>query len=411
MSKTWLQHFNKNVFDINKNLRSSSQNMPPINLLEQKLPYMEGLKARQEIKSWKNYQATPLRQLDQVADELGVSRIWLKDESSRFGLGSFKALGGAYAVYYVLSKLIFEETGEKDLTSTRLRSGEFGEILENVTVVTATDGNHGKSVAWGAQQFGCKCKIYLHAEVSQMREEAIAAFDCDIIRVDGNYDDSVRHADKDAHKNGWHVVSDTSYEGYREIPSLVMQGYTTIATEIAEQISDIQPTHLFLPGGVGGIAAAVSSEFCRIWKNLRPTTIIVEPKTADCLYQSSLSGQPTISSGNLHTVMACLSAGEVSILAWEILEKTANFFVRLSDSTIGPTMKRLSFENIISGESGAATLAAFTAICSDEKAKELVKIDQDSRILLISTEGATDPQIYMKLVGKKATEIITSHQK
>ena len=130
MSKTWLQHFNKNVFDINKNLRSSSQNMPPINLLEQKLPYMEGLKARQEIKSWKNYQATPLRQLDQVADELGVSRIWLKDESSRFGLGSFKALGGAYAVYYVLSKLIFEETGEKDLTSTRLRSGEFGEILE-----------------------------------------------------------------------------------------------------------------------------------------------------------------------------------------------------------------------------------------------------------------------------------------
>ena len=411
MSKTWLQHFNKNVFDINKNLRSSSQNMPPINLLEQKLPYMEGLKARQEIKSWKNYQATPLRELDQVADELGVSRIWLKDESSRFGLGSFKALGGAYAVYYVLSKLIFEETGEKDLTSTRLRSGEFGEILENVTVVTATDGNHGKSVAWGAQQFGCKCKIYLHAEVSQMREEAIAAFDCDIIRVDGNYDDSVRHADKDAHKNGWHVVSDTSYEGYRKIPSLVMQGYTTIATEIAEQIADIQPTHLFLPGGVGGIAAAVSSEFCRIWKNLRPTTIIVEPKTADCLYQSSLSGQPTISSGNLHTVMACLSAGEVSILAWEILEKTANFFVRLSDSTIAPAMKRLSFENIISGESGAATLAAFTAICSDEKAKELVKIDQDSRILLISTEGATDPQIYMKLVGKKATEIITSHQK
>ena len=153
MSKTWLQHFNKNVFDINKNLRSSSQNMPPINLLEQKLPYMEGLKARQEIKSWKNYQATPLRQLDQVADELGVSRIWLKDESSRFGLGSFKALGGAYAVYYVLSKFIFEETGEKDLTSTRLRSGEFSEILENVTVVTATDGNHGKSVAWGAQQF------------------------------------------------------------------------------------------------------------------------------------------------------------------------------------------------------------------------------------------------------------------
>ena len=190
-----------------------------------------------------------------------------------------------------------------------------------------------------------------------------------------------------------------------------MQGYTTIATEIAEQIADIQPTHLFLPGGVGGIAAAVSSEFCRIWKNLRPTTIIVEPKTADCLYQSSLSGQPTISSGNLHTVMACLSAGEVSILAWEILEKTANFFVRLSDSTIAPAMKRLSFENIISGESGAATLAAFTAICSDKKAKELVKIDQDSRILLISTEGATDPDIYMKLVGKKATEIITSHQK
>ena len=140
--------------------------------MEQELPYMEGLKAGQEIKSWKNYQATPLRQLDQVADELGVSGIWLKDESSRFGLGSFKALGGAYAVYYVLSKLIFEETGKR-FNEHPVESGEFGEILENVTVVTATDGNHGKSVAWGAQQFGCKCKIYLHAEVSQMRRRPL----------------------------------------------------------------------------------------------------------------------------------------------------------------------------------------------------------------------------------------------
>ena len=411
MTSSWLNHFNKDVFDINLNIGASPQDAPPNSLLNTNLPFEDGLKARQEIKSWNNYHATNLWDLDELSHELGVSQVWLKDESSRFGLGSFKALGGAYAVYYVLSKLIFESTGEKDVTSTRLRSGEFGEILNNVTVVTATDGNHGKSVAWGAQQFGCKCKIYLHAEVSQMREKAISAYGCDIVRIEGNYDDSVRHADKDAQNNGWYVVSDTSYEGYREVPSVVMQGYTTIATEITEQISGLHPTHLFLPGGVGGIAAAVSSEISRIWGKLRPKTIIVEPKQADCLYQSSLSGKPSVSSGELQTVMACLSAGEVSILAWEILEKTANFFLRLSDSTIGPAMKRLSARNIVSGESGAATLAAFAAICSDEKTKQLTGIDENSRILLISTEGATDPYIYKKLVGKDAEEIITSHPK
>ena len=411
MTLTWHHHFNKNAFDINQNPGASLQDAPPKSLLNTHLPFEGGLKARQEIKSWNNYQATKLWKLEEMSQELGVSQVWLKDESSRFGLGSFKALGGAYAVYYVLSKLIFEATGEKDVTSARLRSGEFGKFLANVTVVTATDGNHGKSVAWGAQQFGCNCKIYLHAEVSKMREKAIAGFGCDIVRIKGNYDDSVRHADKDAQNNGWYVVSDTSYQGYREVPSVVMQGYTTIATEIAEQLSDLHPTHLFLPGGVGGIAAAVSSESCRIWGKLRPKTIIVEPKRADCLYQSSLSGKPTVSSGDLQTVMACLSAGEVSILAWEILEKTANFFLRLSDSTIGPTMQRLSAKNIVSGESGAATLAAFAAICSDKETKQLTEIDENSRILLISTEGATDPHIYKQLVGKDAREIITSHPK
>ena len=281
MTSNWLNHFNKDVFDINLNIGASPQDAPPNSLLNTNLPFEDGLKARQEIKSWNNYHATNLWDLDELSHELGVSQVWLKDESSRFGLGSFKALGGAYAVYYVLSKLIFESTGEKDVTSTRLRSGEFGEILNNVTVVTATDGNHGKSVAWGAQQFGCKCKIYLHAEVSQMREKAISAYGCDIVRIEGNYDDSVRHADKDAQTNGWYVVSDTSYEGYREVPSVVMQGYTTIAAEVAEQISGLHPTHLFLPGGVGGIAAAVSSEISRIWGKLRPCLLYTSPSPRD----------------------------------------------------------------------------------------------------------------------------------
>jgi diaminopropionate ammonia-lyase len=213
----------------------------------------------------------------------------------------------------------------------------------------------------------------------------------------------------DSRENNWHVVSDTSYPGYMDVPKYVMQGYTILASEISEQIDGVIPTHVFLPGGVGGIAAAVSAELWRIWGKNRPKVIVVEPRAADCLYQSALSEKPTNSCGNLETVMACLSAGEVSLLAWDILSRSANTFMILSDETIAPSMRRLAKLGVVSGESGAATLAGLAAICQNPTARMSLDIDHDSRILLLSTEGATDPEIYKKLVGVEAGEIVTNH--
>ena len=193
-----------------------------------------------------------------------------------------------------------------------------------------------------------------------------------------------------------------------DVPKYVMQGYTILASEIGEQIRHKIPTHVFLPGGVGGIAAAISAELWRIWGKNRPKVIVVEPKAADCLYQSALSAKPAQSSGNLETVMACLSAGEVSLLAWDILSRSANTFMILNDQTIAPSMRRLAKEGIVSGESGAATLAGLAAACQNPNYRISLGIDKNSRILLLSTEGATDPHIYKKLVGIDADKIVTS---
>ncbi|MBH68336.1 MAG: diaminopropionate ammonia-lyase [Rhodospirillaceae bacterium] len=409
MKDSWFNTIKQSKFCIHHNDDASNINNSLDPEIEAIFPSTEGIRARTEIQSWEKYSPTPLHSIDSLANELGVSKIALKDESSRFGLGSFKALGGAYAVYCVLSNLIGESTGKTNVTSSELRSGIYKGLTRDEIVVTATDGNHGKSVAWGAQEFGCSCKIYINAEVSKGREKAIAAYGCEMVRIDGDYDESVRQADRDAKKNGWHLVADTSYMGYRQIPALVMQGYTMIASEIGNQLKDEIPTHVFLPGGVGGVAAAVSAEMWRIWKNNCPYITIVEPKAADCLFQSCIAKTPTNSSGDLKTVMACLSAGEVSLLAWEILSKSANSFMVLSDCIIAPTMWRLAQENIVSGESGAASLAGLSAIAFDAKARKTMGIDKNSRILILSTEGATDPQIYQQLVGMDPSKLSTNH--
>ena len=408
MTKTWLDAFTPecSTWYHNKIASTSTQLVHPD--IETIMPTEEGAQAKLEIQQWTGYEATPLHRLGTVAKELKVANIYLKDESPRFGLGSFKALGGAYAVFKVLSHLIKEQTGIEKINSADLRNGTYEAICKNITVVTATDGNHGKSVAWGAREFGCQCKIYIHREVSKGREQAIAKFGCEMVRISGNYDDSVRQADMDSHKNNWHVVSDTSYPGYMDVPKYVMQGYTILASEISEQIDGVIPTHVFLPGGVGGIAAAVSAELWRIWGKNRPKVVVVEPRAADCLYQSALSEKPMMSHGNLETVMACLSAGEVSLLAWDILSRSANTFMILNDETIAPSMRRLAELGIVSGESGAATLAGLAAICQNPIARMSLGIDHDSRILLLSTEGATDPEIYKKLVGVEASEIVTN---
>jgi len=410
MATTWLDAFTPGCANWTPNRSAAPRDLPPSDTVADVLSETEGERARREITAWDGYAETPLHTLSDIAREIGVGGLWLKDESPRFGLGSFKALGGAYAVYRVLAGLIETETGARDVTSADLRSGKYSEFTKGVTVVTATDGNHGKSVAWGAQQFSCTCKIYIHAEVSQGRADAIAAYGAEMIRTSGDYDQSVRQADSDAAENGWHVVSDTSYPGYMEIPRHVMQGYTVLADEAARQMADVVPTHVFLPGGVGGVAAAITAQLWRAWSGTRPRFVIVEPDAADCLYQSALAGKPANSSGDLETVMACLSAGEVSLLAWEVLAEAGDAFMILQDKTIAPTMRRLADDGIVAGESGAASLAGLAAAMGDPAIRTGLALDEDSQVLVLSTEGATDPEIYQKLVGQSAGGVLTNRR-
>ena len=261
--------------------------------------------ALNEISSWPGYTPTPLVSLDHLAKEMGVAKIYYKDERGRFGLGSFKALGGAYAVANVLRENIAQARGLKQVSSAQLLSGEFKDIIEASTVNCATDGNHGRSVAWGAQLFGCHCVIYVHEFVSQGRRDAIAHYGAEVREVKGNYDDAVRHAAATAAAEGWTVVSDTSYPGYRDIPLDVMHGYGVMAAEIVEQMKSTEPpTHVFAQAGVGAMAAAVCANFWLQWGDKRPRFIVVEPTEADCVLRSLEAGKQVVVDGSLDTVMA-----------------------------------------------------------------------------------------------------------
>lgn len=354
-------------------------------------------KAKKEINSWHNYKPTSLHSLDNLAKKNNVNKIYYKDESTRFGLKSFKALGGAYAVANILINYLKEngiEAKSKDLISKK-----YYDYTNKITVSCATDGNHGKSVAWGAKMFGCNCNIYIHSHVSENRKKEIEKYDATIIRIDGNYDDSVRIASSEALKNGFITVSDTSYEGYTQIPKDVMQGYTIMVDEAVNQIEN-KPTHIFLQGGVGGMAAAVISFFHEKYGKNSPKFIIVEPKNADCLLQSAKYQKPTIVEGKLETIMAGLSCGEVSLLAWEIIKYSVSAFISISDDSVAQTMKLLKNDNsIISGESAVAGLAGFLIISNDENIRKTLGINQSSDLLFFGTEGDTDEEIYKQLVS------------
>ena len=217
--------------------------------------------ARDTISRWNSYQPTVLHSLEGLSGEIGIGSLYYKDESTRFGLGSFKALGGAYAVQHVLRQALDTDGPDADVSLDDINVQRFPQMVEKITVVTATDGNHGRSVAWGAQRFGCQCMIYMHENVSQARQEAVEAFGATVVRVAGNYDDSVRQADHDAKASGWHIVSDTSYPGYMDIPRDVMAGYTLMTTEAMDQLPEgVIPTHVFIQGGCGGLAGAVAAD-------------------------------------------------------------------------------------------------------------------------------------------------------
>lgn len=365
--------------------------------------------ARREITSWPGYAVTPLHSLAGLAKALGVGGVHYKDEGGRFGLGSFKALGGAYAVGRLLIDLVGRRVG-KPVTTRELAAGAHRELAQDVTVTCATDGNHGRSVAWGAQMFGCKCVIYIHATVSEGRRTAIERYGAQVIRTSGNYDDAVRQADADAKKFNRHVISDTSYEGYMDVPRDVMQGYAIMAEEAVEQLGGKAPTHVFLQGGVGGMAAAVCSYLWERYGAHRPVIVVIEPEKADCLLRSARAGHPVAVHGDLDTLMAGLACGEVSLLAWGILRDGADAFAAVSDQAAIDCMRLLAAApfgdpRVAAGESAVAGLAGLIGAASAPRLRESLRIDAASRVLLFGTEGDTDPELYRRIVGKTAAEV------
>jgi len=335
-----------------------------------------GEEALKTIAQWPGYKPTPLRTLDALAKETGVSAIHYKDEDARFVLKSFKALGGAYAV----EKLVRENGGKP------------------LTVTCATDGNHGRAVAWGAQRAGCKAVIFIHEGVSEGRAEAIRSFGAEVRREGKHYDDSVRRAADVAAENNWQIVSDTSWPGYQDVPKSVMQGYALLAAESLAQGS--APTHVFVQGGVGGLAAGVLSWFWEKQGAQRPKTIVVEPDRAACLLASAKVGQLKNAEGDLETIMAGLACGEASQIAWDILEHGAEAFMAIPDDAAADTMRKLATYGIVGGESGVAGLAGFRIAAADPAMRAALGIDTSSRILAIGTEGDTDPVVYEQIVGE-----------
>ncbi|CAD6560804.1 diaminopropionate ammonia-lyase [Paraburkholderia sabiae] len=355
--------------------------------------------------------ATPLRELPGLSAKLHIGSISVKDESARSVLGSFKALGAPIALVRLIQRLWPDHV----LDARDLFEGRYRELLTHFTVVSATDGNHGKGLAAAAQTLGCHCVIVLHANVSVEREQAIAAYGAEIVRIAGNYDESVEEAARLAAVNGWHVVSDTSYDGYEDIPRDVMQGYGTIAAEIVAQ-SDSHPdrpayTHVFLQGGVGGLAAGLASYLWEFHGEHRPRFIVVEPQQADCLYQSALAGRAARATGSVDSVMAGLACGETSPLAWRFLQPSVDDFMTISDDDAVSAMRTLAAgaDNdvpIVAGESGVAGLAGLIVLLQDQQLARKVGLNAASRVLIVNTEGATAPGTYQALVGEAASSVL-----
>ena len=353
---------------------------------------------------------TPLISLPGLAAESGVAAIHVKDEGQRLGLGSFKALGGAYAVI----RLVLEEAEARlgrPVDIAELHSPDARMIAETMCFACATDGNHGRSVAQGAGLVSARAAIFVHAGVSDERVAAIARFGAEMIRVTGSYDDSVREAARVAKERGWIIVSDTSWPGYERIPGLVMQGYTALVREALRQLP-APPTHVFIQSGVGGIAAAVAGHLAITLGEQRPVFTVVDPARAACLFETARAGHPVTVPHGEPTVMAMLECYEPSLVAWRILSRVADAFMTVDEEDAVAVMRHLANPvtgdtAIISGESGGVGLAGFLKAVADPEIMAALSIGPNSRIFVVNTEGATDPGKYREIVGLSPDEVLS----
>ncbi|RTQ90953.1 diaminopropionate ammonia-lyase [Lysinibacillus telephonicus] len=366
-------------------------------------------------KSFPQYKPTPLAKLDNLAKELNISKVFVKDESYRFGLNAFKALGGSYAIGHYLAERL--NINLADLTYDKLVSPEVSETLGELTFITATDGNHGRGVAWTAKQLKQKSVVYMPKGSSEERLNHIKSEGAEASITDINYDDAVRLAAEHADKYNWVLVQDTAWENYEEIPKRIMQGYITMVLEAYEQLKELdeKPTHIFIQAGVGSLAATVQGFFANVYGEDRPITVVVEPEKANCIFKTAEAndGKLHYVKGDMDTIMAGLACGEPSTLGWEILSDYADAFLSCSDNIAAQGMRILAAPikddpKVISGESGAVGVGAVSEILRRSKysnLKEQLNINSDSKILFFSTEGDTDAEHFKKVVWDGAYPI------
>ena len=334
--------------------------------------------AYKTISSWDNYLSTPLISLNKLNEKLKLNKIFYKDESKRFHLKSFKALGGAYAVEKII------KGNDKNVIST------------------ATAGNHGRSVAWGAQKNGLECKIFISEFVSESRAKVMRNFGADVIRVKGNYEDSLNECIMQSNKNNWQIVQDVAWEDYKLVPKLTMAGYSVMMKETSEQIKNEKISHVILQAGVGGMAAAMVAGIAR-YLDYIPQIIVVEPDSAACVLESINKGKIEKISIEKESIMGGMSCGEVSLVPWEILKNSVHFCVTVSDDYISKTVKYLankefSNEKIIGGECSTPGIVSLAGLNNDYETRKKVNLNENSNVLIFGCEGDADEELYKKLL-------------
>ena len=378
----------------------------PRRSLNQHLDGDEPASALNFHRSLPDYAPTPLYGLDRLAAHLGLAKIWLKDEGERFRLKAFKALGATYALCRALARRL-------DITAAPLTLADFEfpwtrARLAGITCVTATDGNHGRAVAWAAQRLGCRAAVYMPRGTSPARIANVEMFGAAVTIIDGTYDDAVARAADHARRNGWLLVQDTAWSGYEEIPAWIMAGYRTLAAECFAVLGDRMPTHVVLQAGVGSFAAAVQTDLLARFGALRPMTIVAEPTRAACFYESMAAGDGIArpARGDMNTIMAGLACGVPSTLAWEVLSASADLFAACPDRVARRGMRVLGNPltgdpALVSGESGAVGLGLVFEAMTDpalSDLKQAMGLDARSEVLVVSTEADTDPEIYRRVV-------------
>jgi len=377
--------------------------LSPVNLDQHKV-------AKHRIAQWPGYQPTPLISLPELAAECGLAEIHAKDEGARFDLGSFKPLGAPLAICEILREIAAASTGHHVSTEEML-SGKYRRETEAVSVATASDGNHGVAVAWGARLLGCRSIVYMHSGSSEIRAQMVRDLGGVVMRCEGDYPESVRRCAKDATQSGWPLVQDWSWDGYESVPRLIYQGYTVLAAEIIEQLeAHSTPTHVLINAGVGGLASAVCGHLWEHYGEQRPVFLTVEPSKADCVLRSGRAGKLSKVPGDLDTIQNGLGCAEVTPIAWNILKLGTDHFISVEDQVVGPTMKLLAecSPPIVAGESAVAGLAVLLAAAKQPDLKANLGLDEHSRVVVVVCEGATDPVIYEKCVGKSVHAVNSS---